>query len=141
MSTLAKPSQGTLLQMADATGGNFATIAEVKDIGVDMTAQVEDVTCQTSGGWRVKITTLKSYGPVTFPVNWVPGNSTHNNTTGIMYVFSNGVERNFKLVDPDLGTLVTFPGVISDIKGGMPVAGVKNASVTIQSSGAPTIAI
>ncbi len=141
-STLAKPAYGYILQMADASGGNFATIAEVKDIQLDMTAQVEDVTSHsTNVPWRTRITTLLSFGPVTFPINWAPGDSSHNSTTGILSVFKGRLERNFKLIDPDLGTLITFAGVISDMKGGLPVAGVKGATVTIQGSGAPTFAI
>lgn len=141
-STLAKPSFGIILEMSDAAGTNFTPIAEVKDLNFDMTAQVEDVTSHSSGApFRQRITTLLSFGPITFPVNWVPDDSTHNATTGLLSVWKAREERTWKLTDPDVGDLVTFFGLVSDIKGAYSVAGVKSGSITIQASGEPTFHI
>lgn len=138
-STNAKPSFGTLLKMSDASGSNHATVAEVGDINFDFTAQVEDVTSHsTSVPWRTKITTLLQAGPITFPINFVPGSSTHGGTTGLFYVYKNRQERNWMLYDPDVGELFRIDGFVSDIKITASVAGVKKGSVTIQGSGQPT---
>ena len=74
-------------------------------------------------------------------VNWVPNNSTQNSTTGVLYVQSQRQERNYKIIDPDLGELVNFNAFITDFDGGLPVEGLKNAKINFKGSGAPTFSI
>lgn len=139
-STLAKPSFGMRLQMSDLAGSVFVDVAEVTDVKYKMSGQVEDVTAHdTSVPWRTRITTLLSFGPVTFSVNYAPLNATHQATsTGFTYVFKNRQERTYKLIDPDSEETLTFYAVISDIDHERTVAGVKKANVTLQGSGEPT---
>ena len=86
------------------------------------------------------VATLLTYGPVTFSINWVPNNSTHDKTTGLRYVWINRQERTFKIVDPDGLESDTFNAVIESIDREMTVGGVKKGSVTLRPSGTPTFA-
>ena len=141
MATNAKPAFGVLLQMSDANGANHATIAEVKNVTFNLQSRTEDATAHSSGvPWEVIVPTILSNG-VEFEVNWVPNNSTQNSTTGIVYVFMQRQSRNYKIVDPDLGTLCTFDAFVGGFNAGYPVAGLKNSKVTLKGSGAPTMSI
>lgn len=140
-STLATPAFGIALQMADVAGTNFTTIAEVKDVNMTLSAQIEDGTSHSSGTpWRVKVPTLLNAGPIEFPVNWVPTAATHNPTTGILYVWKNRQERLFRLVFPNGGPTWQGYAVIENVKLGGPTAGLLGASVTLQGSGEWTLA-
>ena len=55
LSTTAEPAFGTLLKLCtDANGTSPTTIAEVKDLNINLDAQIEDATTHsTSVPWRV----------------------------------------------------------------------------------------
>lgn len=138
--TAAKPSFRTLLQMADANGANFATIAEVMDISWGITAKTEDTTSHSNTvPWTTIITTLMTMGPVEFTVNFVPNDATHNATTGLTYVVQNRTERQFKIIDPDSLETYTFAAVITSLKRTATVAGVKKGTISMMGSGQPTL--
>jgi len=85
--TDALSSFGTLLKIGDgSTAEQFTTIAEVRDIsGPALNLGTEEVTPQTApGGWREHVPTLLSAGEVTFEVNFVPTEETHDPDTGLI---------------------------------------------------------
>lgn len=142
-STQAKAAIGLLLQMSDSTGGNHATIAEVMDTDYDVKADTVDVTAHSNGTrYRQFITTLFTVG-VTFQLNLTPNESSHKWTSpaGVGYVLNAGVERSFKIIDPDVGTLITFNAIVTSYKSTYAVAAQKKAAVTLQGTGAPTYAL
>jgi hypothetical protein len=137
-STKARPAFKTLLQMADANGANFATVAEVKDINWKMTSQIDETTSHSNlVPFRTYVATLLTFGPVTFPVNWVPLDETHDGTTGLLFVWKNRQERKWRLIDPEGTPIYEFSALIASIDGGAPVAGIKHASISLTSSGEP----
>lgn len=141
MSTLAKPAFGSVLQMSDVNGANHQTIAELRDFGFKVGTKTETATAHSSGApWSVDVPTINSIS-ISAAVNWVPNNSTQNSTTGVLYVQSQRQERNYKIIDPDLGELVNFNAFITDFDGGLPVEGLKNAKINFKGSGAPTFSI
>lgn len=135
LSTLAEAAIGTLIKMcSDANGTSPTTIAECRDIDDTLSMATEDVTPQTATDRkRRKIATLIDH-QIEFKVNWLPTEATHGDTSGILYVFDNGLERTWQLVESD-GTIWEFNAIISNIKGGRPVAGARNASITLQGTG------
>jgi hypothetical protein len=137
-------SFGTLLKIGDGGGPeNFTTIAEVKDIGgPSLELAAEEVTSHGSpGGWREFVGTLLSAGEVTFDLNFVPTEATHNPSTGLIADMKNRVKRNFKLVFPNAGaTTWSFAALVTKFEPGEPVEGSLNAAVTLQVSGQPTLA-
>lgn len=139
--TLATPAFGIALQMADSSGNNFATIAEMKDFNMTLSAQIEDSSAHNaSAPARTKVPTLLNFGPIEFPVNWVPTAATHNPTTGILYVWKNRQERLFRVVFPNGGPTWSGYAVVENVKIGGPVAGLLAGSVTMQGSGDWTLA-
>ena len=141
MSTAAKPAFGAVLQMSDVNGANHQTIAELRDFNYKIGTKTETATAHSSGDpWSVDVPTINSIS-ISAAVNWVPNNSTHNATTGIVYVQANRQSRNYKIIDPDLGELVSFDAFISDFDGGLPVEGLKNVKVNFKGSGKPTFSI
>lgn len=140
LSTTAEPAFGTLLKLCtDANGTSPTTIAEVKDVNMNLDAQIEDATTHsTSVPWRVKVATLLNMGTVEFMVNWVPTAATHNGTAGILYVFAQREERTYQLVETDAGsTTYEFNAIVQAIKMGRPTAGLRSGNVTLAGTGEP----
>ena len=135
---------GTLLQRGDgATPESFTTIGEVGDIeGPELETDTEDVTNHSStGGYEEVIGTILRTGEVTFPVNYIPTNATHNATTGLLLDWKNKTLRNFQLVFPDgSSTTWSFSAIVTAFAPQAPVAGKLGADVTLKLSGQPTLA-
>lgn len=137
--------QGTLLQIGD--GGSptetFTTIAEVTEIsGPSLALDVIDVTSHDStGGWREKIGGLLDGGEVTFTINYLPSNATHNATTGLLRDLKNRTKRNFKLVFPDAGSSTwSFTALVTSFEPSEPIDDRLTADVTLSITGQPTLA-
>lgn len=132
---------GTLLQMEDAsTPGTYLTVAEIKDIsGPSMSGNVMDGTTHTSpGGFREKIVGLLDAGEVTFDINWLPANPTHDNTTGFVALFRTRAVKSWRLAYPDTDdTVWEFDAYVSGFSPSAPVEGYLTASVTLTITGAP----
>lgn len=136
---------GTLLQIGDGATPteNFTTIAEVKSIsGPSLSADTIDVTNMSSpNGWREFIQGPKDGGEVTFDVNFLPTNATHNAATGLLRDFKNGTRRNFKLVFPNPGnTTWQFAAIVTGFEVSAPVDDVLGASITLKLTGEPVLA-
>jgi hypothetical protein len=136
-------SFGTLFQRGDGvtpTEG-FTTVAEVKDIeGPAMSRETHEVTHQESPDRHMeRIGGLLDTGEVTFTLNWVPSNATHDDATGLIFDLRTPERRNYRLVFPDAAsTTWTFPGLVTEFAPKAPVDGVLEADVTVTVCGAPT---
>lgn len=145
MTSNALSSFGTLLKIGDGATPieGFTTIAEVRDIGGPKLEQgTEEVTHHGSpGGWREFIGTLLSAGEVTFDLNFIPTEATHNPSTGLIADLKNRVKRNFKIVLPNPGaTTWAFTALVTGFESEEPVEGSLSASVTLMVTGQPTLA-
>lgn len=144
MATGAIFAQGTLLKLGDAatpTEG-FTTIAEVTDLGgPSLALETADATSHDStGGWREKIGALLNGGEVTFSINYIPTNATHDNTTGLIKDMRSRTLRNFQLVFPDSGsTTWSFAALLTAFEPGEPIDEKLTADVTLEISGQPTL--
>jgi predicted secreted protein len=140
--TSALAAFGTLLKMGNGvttTAETFTTIAEVKDIsGPSLSLNTVDVTAHDGSGWRDFVATLLDGGEVTFEVNYVPTNATHNNTAGLIKMMTGRTLRNYQLVFPG-PTTWTFPAYVTGFEPAAPVDGALTASVTMKISGQPTL--
>lgn len=137
----ATPGPGFLLQKGDgATPENFTTVAEVRDIkGPSIKTDLHEVTNQSSaGGYEEHVPTIRRSGTVSFPVNLIPTDPTHNSSTGFIADLNNKTLRNWKLLDNDgFSSVVTFKGYVVDFEQTMPVAGVLTGEVSIKVVGQP----
>jgi len=140
--TSALASFGTLLKLGNGvttTAETFTTIAEVKDIsGPGMSLNTADVTAHDGSGWREHVATLLDAGEVSFDVNYVPTNATHNNTAGLIKMMTSRALRNYQLVFPG-PTTWTFAAFVTGFEPGSPVDGALTASVSMRISGQPTL--
>lgn len=135
---------GALLQKGD--GGDpveaFVNVGEVKDIsGPGFSQEIVDSTHHGStGGWEEAVATILRSGEVTFTVNFDPVHATHDAATGLRADFVNRTLRNWKLVRSDAGaTTDAFAAFVSGFEESNPVAGVREANVTLKLSGPPTL--
>ena len=137
-------SYGTLLKIGDGGGTEvFTTIAEVRDIkGPTLSMETKEVTNQTStGAWKEYVGTLLDGGEVTFDINFIPTETTHKLSTGLLKDMSAKTKRNFKLVFPDTGaTTWAFSALIVKFDPDESVTGELKASVSLKISGQPTLA-
>ncbi len=144
MTQQAISSFGTRLQMGDgASPENFTTIAEVKDIsGPALALDTEEVTAHDSpGGWEEHIGTILRSGEVSFDINYIPTQATHNPSTGLIRDMVQRTLRNFRMIFPNAGnTTWSFSAFVTGVGPSAPVAGVLTASVTLRITGQPQLA-
>lgn len=131
----------TLLKRGDgASPEAFTTIANIGDItGLDLKNQMEDSTTHSSGGKEESFPTIQSYGPVKFPVNFLPSDTTHSYSAGLVKDWSNKTKRNFQMVFSD-STTWSFAAYVEQVTIKGTVKGVLQADVTLRVTGAATLA-
>lgn len=106
---------GTLLQKQDPVSLAWATISEVRSInGPDFLTDEKDVTSHSSAGrTKERVGTLNDPGMLSFEVNYIPGDPTQDENTGLLYDKFNFTRPQFRLVLPNSGhKTITFPGFV-----------------------------
>jgi predicted secreted protein len=141
--TSATLGHGTLLKQGNGAATEvFTTIAEVRDIGLGLSVDPVDVTNHGStNAWRERIAGLKDGGEVSFDVNWIPTDATHDATTGVLNDMENGTARNFQIVFPDpSSTTWSFTAIVTAFNPSAPVGEQLSVSITFTVTGQPTLA-
>ena len=138
----AKSGYGTMLKMGDGAEPEVhTTIAEVKDIsGPGYETGTHDVTNQSSpGAVREFIAGLIDAGEVTFDVNWLPGNATHDASTGLLAAQLARALKSFQLVWPQFtpNEQCAFDALVTGFEVSSPVDDPLSASITLKVSGLP----
>lgn len=139
--TAAITAFGTLLKIGDgASSESFTTIAEVTDIGgPELALEISEVTSHSStNGWKEKIGALLDGGQVSFSINYIPTNVTHNNTAGLIKDMTARTLRNFTLTFPDT-TVWSFSALVVGFSPTEPIDNALTADVTLEISGQPTL--
>lgn len=128
---------GTLLKLHDGVS-TYTTILEVTDIsGPSMSADSVEYTNHSSPNFTREFKPgLVDPGEVTFNVNWVPTNATHNLTAGLAYLLRNRLSRSFQLVFPD-GTTWTFDAFVTGYEVTAPIDDKLGCDVTLKVTGFP----
>lgn len=143
MASSAISAFGTLLKLGD--GGSpesFTTVAEVRNIsGPSFASDAIDVTTHnTPTPFRRYINGLLDGGEISFELNFIPQETTHSYTSGILADFLNRTRRNVQLVFPDSGTTTwLIPVIWTAFEMSADPADVLMASVTAKVSGPPTL--
>ena len=132
---------GTLLKMSNGLAGTaevFTTIAEVGDIdGPSDSVDTIDVTSHSSPGARKEFKAgLIDSGEVSFPINLIPTDPTHDAQTGLQKKKNDRTMTNFKMVYPDASE-VAFSALVVKFSPKAPVAGKLSADITLKVSGLP----
>jgi len=100
-----------------------------------------DVTNHDStSAYREFINGLKDAGSITFDINYLPTDGTHNAATGLLGEYDNGTTRAYALVFSDPSTTSwTFNGVVIGFEVAAAIDEVLISSIELKISGAPTL--
>lgn len=123
---------GTQLMMGDGESPEqFEAVAEVRSVAFgDMNTATYDRTHLRSPDAHVELAAgLRSSGPFSMELNWRPKHESQNNegggsgpfaAGGLLYVWRNRLEKNFKIVcaDASPATEIPFTGIITKYQPG-----------------------
>ena len=137
--TDALSSFGTIVHI-DLAGGGLVPIAMLRDItGPSLSLGTEEVTPQdATGAWRQFVPTLLDGGEVTFQLDFIPTENTHDAVEGLVKDMTDRTLRDFKIAFPE-GTDWSFAAYVTGFTPGTPVEGALTADVTLRTSGAMTL--
>lgn len=125
---------------------NGVEIAEVFDVGgPEFTAETIDVThLKSVAYWREFIANLKDGGELTFSVNLILTDPSHNAATGVLSALSGMTappRDTWAIVFPDpASTTWTVYGPLTGYKTGAQIDDKLQAEITVKLSGAPILA-
>lgn len=135
---------GTLLKMGDGgTSESFTTIAEVSDIkGPKLSLDAIDVTNHSSTeAWREFVGGLLDAGEVSLSINFMPTETTHDPSTGIISKLTDRGKHNFQMVFPDDdATTWSFTALVTAFESSEPIDDKLAADITLKITGKPTLA-
>ncbi len=126
---------GALLKMGDGASPEvFTTIAENVELGaLGETVNLVDVTHHESpDGRREYIAGLKDGDEFNFTANYIPANTTQNETAGVIYVAQEGTKKNWQIVKG--GKTFAFSAIVSHWEVTFPLAEQMRLSATLKLS-------
>jgi hypothetical protein len=105
-------------------------ITEVRDIRLpELSREVVETTTHGADDEIVKVG-IRSYGDLSFEVNFIPANSNH---VGLINDWKDGTEREYIVTLPD-GALWLFNGYVAQIIPQAPVDGLLSARIVVRPS-------
>lgn len=135
---------GLILSWDPAGGTTWVAIAQVGDVdGPSLTRNVlTGPAHDDTSRWVDKVKAGKNAGTISFPIFYDPAGATHKASTGLLSDFAEDtVIPNWKITYPDTGATVwTGRGMVASFTPKMPVEGWLTADLTIELTGAPTLA-
>jgi hypothetical protein len=139
---------GTILAYGngETPSEEFTKIGQVKDIsGPSMKRDTIDVTNHDSPDYTKEfLASLADGGEVAFSIEYDPGDSSHDQTTGLLYLIKKKTRTNFELIFPVESSTglywgYTFEGLVTGFDPKAPVLGSLTADVTIKVAKAVTL--
>lgn len=113
---------------------NFVDIAELREITAPaLTRNTIELTNHNNADDEY-IVGIRRHGDLTFNVNFVPQNGTHDHTTGLQKKWFDGTRDIYRLTFPD-GTSWLFSGFVTNVGASMPVDDRLGADITIRPTG------
>lgn len=136
-------SHGVLLGMGAAGGGGpYTTIAEVVDISGPSIEQATHEAPSQDITWMKKVAGLVTAGQLTFDVNFIPKDATHDDATGLLSLLGLQTVTGWQLTFNDAGTGTAskweFDAYMVGFDHDIPVDGILKSSVTLEINGQPT---
>jgi hypothetical protein len=137
MSNNAIFSHGTLIQRETAPGSTvYTTIAEIMDLTPPALTRNTFETTSHNDSEDSYIVGLKRKGEITFKVNWIPTDPTHDDSTGLIASWNSGALENYRIVWPGVGNgYWQVPAYVINFQPESPTEGVQAANVTLKPSG------
>ncbi len=146
MSNRAIHAFGTQLLMGDGEDPEvFSAVAELKGVPIPQmeSPRIDVSTHDNSAFVREYVNNMSDMPAVTFEINYLPNDPTHDHRTGLLAMQISGEQRNFKVRYNDaVGTgvnrvVLTFPATVASFRPTAPVDNVYTASVQLQPTAAP----
>lgn len=132
----ARLGYGTILRYGD--GGSPQTFAEIGEVGDfedgDTIELVEVTNHQSPNNRREYIAGLKDGAEISFPVNYIPEDPTHDRATGLRGKI--GEVLDFQLVAPGETETYNFSALVMGVTRSFPVQGVMQMTVNLKKTGA-----
>jgi len=133
---------GSVIQLSDSgSAGNFASIAEVKDITPP--EQSRDSIKVTSGaspsGRHEYIPGFRDGGEVSFICNWLPNDSTQDEFTGLLSTFNDDDLHWWKIVATDAIITLLFEGFLTGFAPKLPLEAQGELELKLKVSGDITV--
>lgn len=113
---------------------SFTNIAELRNITVPALTRNTLETTTHNEGDDSYIVGIRRHSDMTFQVNFVPTNPTHDHMTGLQKAWFDGTRDIYKVTYPD-GTSWLFSGFVSNLGATANVDEVLTADVTIRPTG------
>lgn len=140
---MANPNTEATPAMGAAMRRNGTEIAEVTNIsGPSFSADTIEAThLKSPKYWREFIGGLKDGGEISFDLNLILANATHNAATGLLSTLAGSAAPptdTYDLVFPD-ATVWTMRGIVTKYETGFEIDGKLEASLTVKVTGAPTL--
>lgn len=138
---------GTQLLLGDgAVPEVFVVVAELKSVPIPQAERPRiDVSTHDNASFtREYVPNLSDLPALTFEINWLPKDPSHDHLTGLNWLQITGNEANFKVrLNDRVGTgtssvVLSFPASVPNFSPSAPVDNVYTASVQLQPSAAPT---
>jgi len=130
---------GSKLQLGDGATPTevFADIAEVIELTPPSASRddIEVSSHQSPNATREFIPGWRDGGEVEFKANWLPLDSTHDGTTGLLAIYNDNLNHNWKIVLPDDLLTIAFAGHLSKFQPELPLDEQGTISGTIKVSG------
>lgn len=138
MDTQATASLGAKIHVGDgeAPTEGFDPIAEVRDWTYGRGAATEEATSHDSDGFREFIATIGEQSDVSFDVNWIGDDATHDR---LEEIYASRRAGTFRFYEPDETDGLEMKAIVVNIVRNRPVVGVLRNSITLRPTGAPTV--
>jgi len=132
--TQATAGPGFVLEYDDTGSGTFTPVAEVKDIkGPEQVLASVDATNQDSANnYKEWVATLIDGGAVTFPIQLIPGNSSH---VRLLTLLQDRLTVAWQIILASTGYKITFSGFVDKYGTNEPVANILTADISIKVTG------
>ena len=138
--TLAISSHATLWAVQLTPGGVFTTIAELGDIVPPGLSRNEFDSTTHNINIDAYVLGVLRRGALTVPLNFLPGDATHDHLTGITKLMVDNTVTGHRVTFPNVpATVWIMSGQIQAIEPQAPVDGKLSADVTVRMSGLMSI--
>lgn len=140
---------GTQLLLGDgAVPEVFAVISELKSVPIPQAERprIDASTHDNDADTREYVPNLSDLPALTFEINWLPNDPTHDEITGLNSLQRSGQTANFKVrLNDRVGTgvnakVISFPASVPNFAPSAPVDNLYTASVQLQPSAVATYA-
>jgi predicted secreted protein len=142
MTTSAFWAYGSALQIGDGAASEaFTSIAEISELTPPSMSRdaIEVTTMGSTSGFREFIPGWRDGGEVSIVANWLPTDTTHDGTTGLLESYLDDDEHNWRIVLPDSLATIAFTGFITAFEPDLPLEEQGKLSCTIKLTGVPTV--